>query len=230
VTLKLQPTLTENTISDANLVLAACANENWAKEALFRRYATLVNGLAYRVMGHDSDLDDLVQDCFTEAWRCLPRLENPQAFSSWISAIVVRTAHKMLRRRKLATVLGLRRPEPIDFDGLISATAPPDVETELRAVYRLVNELPTTTRVAFVLRRVEGLKHDEIAQALGLSLATVKRRILEAERLLAFAFPTLGTESDEVTDKKTVNESTPETAPLRKPRSAVSPAIRRGND
>jgi RNA polymerase sigma-70 factor (ECF subfamily) len=170
--------------TDAALVVAARANERWAKEALFRRYADLVNGLAYRVMGRDADLDDLVQDSFTEAWRSLHRLDNPQLFSAWISSIVVRTAHKVLRRRKLMNALGLRHPEPIDLDGLISQNAPPDVLVELKAIYQLVDTLPSTTRVAFLLRRVEGLKLEEIAEMLKVSLATVKRRIADAEAQL----------------------------------------------
>lgn len=170
--------------SDAALVVAARANESWAKEALFRRYAPLVNGLAFRVMGRDTDLDDLVQDSFAEAWCSLGRLTNPQAFSSWMSAIVVRTAHKLLRRRRLMRLLGLRSTEPLDLDALISPHAPPDVHTELTRIYRLVETLPPATRLAFVLRRVEGLPLDQIGELMGISLATVKRRIAEAERLL----------------------------------------------
>jgi DNA-directed RNA polymerase specialized sigma24 family protein len=68
---------------------------------------------------------------------------------------------------------------------------------ELQAIYRLVDELPATTRVAFVLRRVEGMGLEEIAEMMKLSLATVKRRIQEAERLLSFAYPTLGKPSPE---------------------------------
>lgn len=170
--------------SDAALVVAARANESWAKEALFRRYVHLVNGLAFRVLGRDNELDDLVQDSFAEAWCSLHRLENPQAFSSWLSAIVVRTAHKLIRRRKLMTALGLRRNEPIDLDGLISANAPQDILVELQSIYTLVETLPTTTRIAFLLRRVEGMGLDEIGGMLGVSLATVKRRIADAERML----------------------------------------------
>jgi len=180
--------------SDAALVIAARANETWAKEALFRRHGALVNGLAYRVLGNDNDLDDLVQDAFTEAWRCLSRLDNPQAFSSWISAIVVRTAHKLIRRRRLATLIGLRPRETIDLDSLISSSAPADVQIELRAIYRLVQEMPPTTRIAFVLRRVEGMGLDEIATAMKLSLATVKRRVQDAEQLLNDAFPNIANE------------------------------------
>lgn len=170
--------------SDAALVVAARANESWAKEALFRRYAHLVNGLAFRVIGRDADLDDLVQDSFTEAWRSLHRLENPQAFSSWLSAIVVRTAHKMLRRRRLMTAIGLRHREPIDLDSLVSGNAPQDVQVELRAIYSLVETLSPSARLALLLRRVEGLSLDEVASMLGVSLATAKRRIAEAERQL----------------------------------------------
>jgi RNA polymerase sigma-70 factor, ECF subfamily len=170
--------------TDAALVVAARANEAWAKEALFRRHAGLVNGLAFRVMGRDDDLDDLVQDTFTEAWRYLGRLSDPQAFSSWISAIVVRTAHKMLRRRRVMRALGLRGADPVDLDAVISQGAPPDVQVELRRVYRLVESLPPTTRIAFVLRRIDAMPLEEIASTIGVSLATVKRRVASAEKLL----------------------------------------------
>lgn len=171
--------------TDAALVVAARADEPWAKEALFRRYVAMVNGLGYRLLGRDTELEDLVQDSFVEAWRSLPKLEQPQAFASWLGSIVIRTAHKMIRRRRIATRLGLRRSEPIDVDELISPTAPPDARSELKAIYRLVESLPTGTRTAFILRRVEGLPLDDIAKFLGTSLATVKRRIADAEQLLS---------------------------------------------
>jgi RNA polymerase sigma-70 factor, ECF subfamily len=178
------PTRSGSGPSDAALVVAARANEAWAKEALFRRYAKVVNGLAYRLVGHDEDLDDLVQDSFVEAWRSLHRLDNPQAFCSWLCSIVVRTTHKMLRRRRLMSALGLRHRDSIDLDVLIAPSAPQDVLVELRAIYTLVETLPPMARVAFVLRRVEGVGLEEIAGMLGVSLATVKRRITDAERKL----------------------------------------------
>jgi RNA polymerase sigma-70 factor (ECF subfamily) len=181
--------------TDAALVVAARAEETWAKEALFRRYIAMVNGLGYRLLGRDSDLEDLVQDSFTEAWRALPGLENPQAFASWMASIVVRTAHKMLRRRRLARALGLRRSDPVDFDALIAPTAPPDARSEIEGIYRVVERLPAATRVAFLLRRVEGLPLQEIADCMGTSLATVKRRIASAEQSLTGENPHKWSES-----------------------------------
>ncbi len=170
--------------SDTALVVAARAGEQWAQEALFRRYARMVNGLAFRLMGRDADVEDLVQDSFVEALGALSRLENPAAFSSWMGSIVVRTAHKRLRRRRIAERLGLRRATPVDVDALVSPRVPPDVAVELRAIYLVLDRLPVEARIALVLRRVEAMSIPEIAEQMKLSPATVKRRIADAERLL----------------------------------------------
>ncbi|WP_236605144.1 RNA polymerase sigma factor [Sandaracinus amylolyticus] len=171
--------------SDAALVVAARAGEAWAQEALYRRYARMVNGLAWRLMPGDPDVEDLVQDVFIQALDALDRLTEPAAFGSWIGSITIRTAHKRLRRKRLKLRLGLVRREPVDVDAVISSSAPPDVQSELRAMYRLLDELPTESRIALVLRRVEGLQLAEIAEQMGLSLATVKRRLDAAETKLS---------------------------------------------
>jgi RNA polymerase sigma-70 factor, ECF subfamily len=170
--------------TDAALVVAARAGEAWAQEALFRRYAPMVNGLAFRLMPGHPDRDDLVQDCFIQALDRLDSLQNPQAFAAWLSSIVVRTAHKRLRRSRLLTKLGLRRTTPIELDQLASRTAPPDVVSELRAIYAAVERLPAQERIALVLRRVEGLSIPEIAEIMNISEATVKRRLGTAEASL----------------------------------------------
>jgi RNA polymerase sigma-70 factor, ECF subfamily len=173
--------------TDAALVLAARAGEEWAREALFRRYARLALGLAYRLLPYDADIDDLVQDSFLYAFERLGGLSNPQAFQAWLSSIVVRTAGKRLRRRKLQIRLGLRSNQPIDVDAVVSRTAPPDVAAELRSVYALLETLPVEERIALVLRRVERLEIPEIAEQMGLSISTVKRRLSAAETRLTRA-------------------------------------------
>lgn len=178
--------------TDAALVVAARAGEAWAQEALFRRYSRMVNGLSYRILGSDADVDDLVQDSFLEALRSLDRLENPQAFASWLGAIVVRTAGKRLRRRSLLNRLGLRRSTPIDADTVLSREAPPDVKAELGRIYGALDEMHHEARLALVLHRVEGMSLPEAAETMGISLSTIKRRIQSAERLLQAAAPKEG--------------------------------------
>ncbi|HEY8075678.1 MAG TPA: RNA polymerase sigma factor [Labilithrix sp.] len=175
--------------SDAALVVEARAGERWAQEALFRRHAPRLVGLAFRVMGRDADVDDLVQDAFVAAFTTLGRLEKPDAFASWIGGILVRQAYKLIRRRKLLARLGLRGGgEPIDLDTIVSPSASPDRAAELRAIYAALGAMDADVRVPLVLHRVEGASLEEVADMTGMSLATVKRRIAAADALLRARF------------------------------------------
>ncbi len=166
-------------------MVAARAGEAWAREALFRRYIRLVFGLVYRLVGRDDETEDLVQECFAQALSHLGSLSEPQAFGGWLTSVVVRTVHKALRRRVLSNRLGLRRQrEPLDVESLVSRSAPADVVAELRGVYRILEGLTPRVRVALVLRRVEGMTQDEVAAAMGVSVSTAKRLIVEAELAL----------------------------------------------
>ena len=170
--------------SDAALVVAARAGEKWAQEALFRRHSRMVNGLAFRLIGRDEDIDDLVQDSFLSALRGLDRLANPQAFASWLGSIVVRTAHKLLRRRRLMTRVGLRRSTPLDVELLLAPGAPPGAAAELKQVYGVLEALPPEARIALVLHRVDGLSIPDVAEQMALSVSTVKRRLTIAQQAL----------------------------------------------
>jgi len=169
-------------LTDEALVLAGRNGDAAALDALFGRFASMVHGLAFRLVGSDSEVDDIVQDAFVEALTHLHRLEEPAAFRGWLKSIVVRTTCKRLRRRRLLNRLGLRRPEPIELDALpIANGAPAEVVAELRLVFSLIDELPVQERVALVLHRVEGMTLPEVAEHMKLSLTTVKRRIAAAE-------------------------------------------------
>lgn len=173
--------------SDAQLVEAARGGQRWATEALFRRHVRFVNGLAFRLLPRDAELDDLVQDSFIEAFSGLARLEDPGAFKGWLGAIVVRTAHKRIRRRHLLERLGLRRREPIDLESVVGSSSSAEHALALRRVYAVLESMDPEERIALVLRRVEGLELTEVADRMGLSLATVKRRLTKAEAVLATA-------------------------------------------
>jgi RNA polymerase sigma-70 factor (ECF subfamily) len=168
--------------TDADLIRSILDGEKSAAEVLFRRHHSMVAGLAYRLLAGDADVDDVAQDAFVEALRSLSRLDNPQAFASWIGSIVVRVVGKRLRQRRLLEKLGLRRREWTDVDTLVvSPSCPEEVAAELRAVYRVLGKLTIEARLALVLRRVEGLTIEETAAQMQLSMATVKRRLAEAE-------------------------------------------------
>ena len=144
----------------------------------------MANGLAYRLMGRDEDIDDLVQDSFLHALRGLDRLANPQAFASWLGSIVVRTAHKLLRRRRLMTRVGLRRSTPIDVEQVLAPGIPAGAAAELKQVYGCLDALPAEARIALVLHRVDGLSIPDVAEQMRLSVSTVKRRLAVAQHAL----------------------------------------------
>lgn len=171
--------------SDAELVIAARQGQMWAKEALYRRHVRMVVGLAHRVMPGDPEVDDLVQDAFVAALEAIDRLDNPQAFASFVASITVRGARRRIRHRQMRRRLGIRRGDGLEADRAVSAEAPPDVRAELRALYSLLSELPPDVRIALVLRRVEGLTIPQISELMDLSPATVKRRIADGEVLLS---------------------------------------------
>lgn len=167
---------------NATLVQEALGGHSWAYEALFRRHGRMAMGLAHRLLaGTGIDADDLLQDAFVTAYCRLDTLREPEAFGSWLGSIVVRTASKRLRRHRLRVRFGLARSEPVNMDLIVSSAASPEVAVLLLQTYDVVDRLPPDDRIAFLLRRVEGLSVAEIAERMDLSLSTVKRRLAAAE-------------------------------------------------
>ena len=173
--------------TDAVLVAAARGGERWAQEALFRRHAGLALGLAYRLLGNDADVEDVVQEAQFIVFTRLDRLKEPQAFASWLAGTVVRRVQQLLRHRRVLVRLGLREPRPVDPDLAIAASTPPEVSADLQRIYAVVDTLSTQARMVLLLRKVDGYSLPEIAELMACSLSTVKRRLTEAEKVLADA-------------------------------------------
>ncbi len=178
------------------LVARARTGDLEAQQELFERHVQLVAGLVRRLIPDQPDLDDVVQDVFVRALESLPRQRDPDAFPGWLRSITVYVVRNRLRRHRLWRRLGLvsRREQPDDDQllALVSPAAPPDVLTELRAVYRVVARLEPNARTALVLRRVEGLTVPEVAEELGRSLSTTKRWISAAEAQLEYELTRMG--------------------------------------
>ncbi len=176
--------------SDAELVSAATAGQRWASEALFRRHFPTATRLAWR-LAPKCDAEDVAQDALVEALTHLKQLSNPAAFAGWLRGIVVRLVRGRLRRRSILNRLGFGDTgEEVDFDAVMAPNTPPEASVQIRELYRAMEKLPTEERMVLALTRIEGLTNEEAAQTMGLSLATVKRR-------LAAALAVLGVSEDE---------------------------------
>lgn len=173
-------------VSDAELVIAARRHESWAERALFERYTERVTRLAHRLLKGGPDVDDLVQEVFVSAFASLKRLERPAVFGTWLYEITVRMSSKLLRRLRLRDYVDIDVAESIASEALASTAASPDITADLRVVYDVLDTMPQDAAIALVLRRFEGRTIAEVGEAMGLSAATVKRRLAVAEeRLIA---------------------------------------------
>jgi RNA polymerase sigma-70 factor (ECF subfamily) len=152
---------------------------------LFARYGRYVARLASRLLGSgDTDIDDVVQDVFLLASRRLPTIVDMIQARGWLATVTTRLVARRLRRRRfralfLASPRGHEAPAP-------GATA--EERALLRRLYEVLETLPTQERLAWSLRYLEGEPLDMVAATCGCSLATAKRRVSAAKKVIDEVF------------------------------------------
>jgi RNA polymerase sigma factor (sigma-70 family) len=166
---------------DLTQARAAAAGDTRAFEQLYRRHVGRVHGVIVRLVGgHGARAEDLTQDTFVRAWRALPAFRFESALSTWLHRLAVNTALMELRGRRS----GPRIEE--EADGEDAALADPrDHGPALRMdLERAVATLPPRARAVLVLHDVEGWKHEEISQSLGMAVGSSKAQLHRARQLL----------------------------------------------
>lgn len=171
----------DDAAAEVALVRAAQRGDAQASQQLFVTCAPdLLRWVTRVVLGSD-DAQDIVQDTFVTAFSQLKSLKQAESFRGWLRTIALTHVRRRFRTQRLLRRLGFADVEPVALESIVSESAPPEAVTELRQVAHALRELPTEEGLALVLRRVEGYQLEEIAEQLGLSLATVKRRLAAAE-------------------------------------------------
>ncbi len=174
--------------SDHELVQDARAGDRQAFEGLVRRYSERAFRAAYRVLRDTSASEEILQEAFIKAYKGLRAFESRSSFYTWLYRIVVNLA--LDRRRSEA------RAPSVEWDDSVAgridprATGPasfnPELDSRRRQVCELVVEgvqgLPGGQREVLLLREVDGLSYEEIAQAMGISKGTVMSRLHYARK------------------------------------------------
>ena len=160
---------------------------------LLRRYQSHVDRLLYHLAPDWSDRSDLAQEVWIRVFRNIRKLNEPAKFKGWLSRITTNLFYDELRKRKRhRTPLSLDAPLSVG-DGelnweLPSDSAGPVEDLSTREFYQqlqvAIADLPEAFRTTIVLREIEGLAYDEIADITGVSLGTVKSRIARARQRL----------------------------------------------
>lgn len=182
--------------TDAELVHRARAGEFDALETLATRYEKQVYALAWRMLRHTQDAEDVVQQTFLSVLENLAGFREESSFRTWLMRIASHAALKVIRKRRGLTMVPLE-PEtnanaedgPIPHPQFIAdwREAPHEL-VELGETRELLDaalgELDDKHRLVFILRDVQQLSVRETAQSLGLSEANVKVRLLRARLAL----------------------------------------------
>jgi RNA polymerase sigma-70 factor (ECF subfamily) len=151
--------------------------------AFFDRFEPEVNRLVWVLLGGDRDHDDLVQSAFEAMLRGVDQVRNSASVVGWVRQVTVNTVRMELRRRRLRRFFSLEDDECLNCPDL---RVPDDAQRErTRALYRALSRLSVDERTMLVLRHLEGLELTEVAEAMSLSLSTLKRHASRAERRLA---------------------------------------------
>jgi RNA polymerase sigma-70 factor (ECF subfamily) len=164
--------------TDAQLVSWAVAGDSDAATAIWSRYIVLVRTILRRSLG-TQDVDDISQEVFMGLYRSLADLRDANSLRSFIIGITLRVAGTELRRRRARAWLRLTPTGSLaEYD--LPACDDPEAKRALNRLYAILDQLGTRARLAFVLRHIEGMELTEVAEALGISLATTKRQLARA--------------------------------------------------
>lgn len=185
-------------LSNHDLVLLCQAEfrpERSAFAELLRRYQSHVDRVLYHLAPDWEDRADLAQEVWIRVYRNIKRLHEPAKFRGWLSRIATNLFYDELRKRKRAqNPLSLDAPlsmEDGEVDWEIASGRPgPDEQLTTDEFYDQLREaiadLPEVFRTTIVLREIEGMAYEEIAELTGVSLGTVKSRIARARQRLQF--------------------------------------------
>jgi RNA polymerase sigma-70 factor (ECF subfamily) len=163
---------------DVELARALIEGHAGAAEIAWERYAPLVHRIVSRAIGPDVEVEDVTQEIFYRLFSRIRTLRKPEALRSFVISFAIRIVKWELRRRRARRWLTLSETGDVPDEQLMVMDA--ESRYSLRRLYTMLDRLSTRERLVLVLRHVEGMTLEEIAEAMELSLATVKRGLRRA--------------------------------------------------
>jgi len=159
--------------SDTELAHALIAGAEWAYKETWNRFAPTVFNMAVSTVGSPSEAEDIVQEVFCRLARKAKTLRKPECLRSFIVSFTIRVLKWDSRRRRLQSWLTFMPAEALADVVRVSL----DVESrdKLQRFYALLSRLDARERIAYALRHVESMTIEETAEAMDLSVSTVKR-------------------------------------------------------
>ncbi|HWM23359.1 MAG TPA: sigma-70 family RNA polymerase sigma factor [Chthoniobacterales bacterium] len=177
--------ISDEEAEDIRLMQLVSAGETAAFEQLIERHQRLVVGTVARMLGNNSDVEDIAQQVFVRVWKSAPRYVPRAKFTTWLLKITRNLVFNELRRRSRHAHWPVRvesedEERPIPDERAVAPDASL-LEQELqRAIETAIAQLPETQRMALVLRRYDELSYEQIADVLDQSAPAIKSLLFRA--------------------------------------------------
>ncbi|RDE49712.1 MAG: RNA polymerase sigma factor RpoE [Candidatus Accumulibacter meliphilus] len=190
---------------DQLLVERAQAGDKHAFELLVAKYQRKLARLLSRFIRDAAEVDDVAQEAFIKAYRALPSFRGDSAFYTWLYRIGINTAKNYLvaqgRRAPTSTEFDAQEAESFEDADQLRDINTPESLLQSKQIGETINAamdgLPDELRSAIVLREIDGLSYEEIAEAMSCPIGTVRSRIFRAREAVAEKLrPLLDTTAD----------------------------------
>ncbi|MEM6817928.1 MAG: RNA polymerase sigma factor RpoE [Pseudomonadota bacterium] len=180
-----------STANDRLLVKRVQQGDNGAFDLLVLKYQHKIVNLVSRYVRDQDEALDVAQDAFIKAYRALPRFRGDSAFYTWLYRIAVNTAKNYLvaaKRRPMDYDLDLQDPNYYEVHERLRSEDSPEAvamkdEMQLK-IGESIAALPEDLRTAIVLRELDGMSYEEIAEAMECPVGTVRSRIFRAREAI----------------------------------------------
>ncbi len=161
------------------LIKSCIKGDRGAQKEMYQIYSPVLYAIIKRYVKSDFDAEDVLIDSFLKIYQNLSKFRNEGSFEGWIKKIAIRESLMFLRRNKVFRMLievdNISVPQKITYQ---------DQELEYQDIIDVLKLLPVGYRTVFNLYEIEGYKHKEIAEQLGISINTSKSQLRLAKQRL----------------------------------------------
>ena len=179
-------------MNDEALITAFQQGDHDVYRFLVERYQERIRNVLFSIF-HDRDfIDDLAQEVFIKAYQALPRFRFEASFYTWLYRIAVNKSRDELRKKKVRRFFSFQTLDEGVGQEIQTRLSVPPVERDTQELVNLaLQTLPEKFRTAVVLKDIDGLSYEEIAEVMQCELGTVKSRISRARSMLRKALKPL---------------------------------------